>query len=85
MFERQYDKDQPIVKNMAMNIAANGTQFFESTEGFVGKYGDDAAKMFSNGGLIAALWEVGVDVKPASFTGAYYHMPKGLKIQPRSF
>lgn len=82
MFEERYHKDQPAVKEMAQRIADNSPQVFANTDDFVTAYGQEAANMVSKGGLLAALWDLGIDAVPASFEGEGQNQPKGLKISP---
>lgn len=42
---------------------------FADTDDFVATYGQEAANMMSKGGLLAALWDIGIDAVPASFEG----------------
>jgi hypothetical protein len=81
MFENRYRKDQPAVKAMAHRIAANAPQVFKTTDNFVAAYDKEAAEMISNGGLLAALWDIGIDAVPASFEGEGHDQPKGLSIK----
>ena len=80
MAEDRYHKDQPVVKEMAQRIAANGPQEFATTDAFVAAYSSEAADMVANGGLLAALWDIGIDAIPASFGGEGHDRPKGLKV-----
>ena len=79
MFEDRYHKDQPAVKSMALRIADNSPQVFATTNDFVAAYGQEAADMVAKGGLLAALWDIGIDAVPASFKGEGRDQPKGLK------
>ncbi len=79
MFEDRYHKDQPAVKSMALRIADNSPQVFATTNDFVAAYGQEAADMVAKGGLLAALWDIGIDAVPASFEGEGRDRPKGLK------
>lgn len=36
--------------------------------------------MVAKGGLLAALWDIGIDAVPASFEGEGLNRPTGLKI-----
>jgi len=65
---------------MAQRIASNAPQVFKTTDNFVATYGKEAAEMISNGGLLAALWDIGIDAVPASFKGEARDQPKGLRI-----
>ena len=82
MFEDRYNKDQPAVKTMAQRIAKNSPQAFATTDDFVAAYGQEAADMVAKGGLLAALWDIGMDAVPASFEGAGRDRPKGLMVSP---
>lgn len=82
MFEDRHHKDQPAVKTMAQRIAKNSPQAFATTDDFVAAYGWEAADMVAKGGLLAALWDVGMDAVPASFEGEGRDRPKGLKVNP---
>lgn len=79
MFEDRYHKDQPAVKEMAQRIANNSPQVFATQDDFVATYGQEAADMVGKGGLLAALWNIGIDAVPASFEGEAGNQPKGLK------
>lgn len=79
MIEDRYHKDQLAVKSMAQRIAENSPQVFAATEDFVAAYGQEAADMVAKGGLLAALWDIGIDAVPASFGGEGRNQPKGLK------
>lgn len=79
MFEDRYHKDQPAVKSMALRIADNSPQVFATTNDFVAAYDQEAADMVAKGGLLAALWDIGIDAVPASFEGEGRDRPKGLK------
>lgn len=79
MFEDRYHKDQPAVKSMAQRIADNSPQVFATSDDFVAAYGQEAADMVAKGGLLAALWDIGIDAVPASFEGEGRDQPKGLK------
>ena len=76
MVEDRYHKDQPAVKKMAQRIAVNSPQVFATTDGFVATYGKEAADMVSKGGLLAALWDIGIDAVPAIFEGDARDQPK---------
>lgn len=80
MFEDRYHKDLPAVKAMAQRIADNGSQVFATSDDLIAVYGQEAADMVAKGGLLAALWDIGVDAVPASFEGEWRDQPKGLKI-----
>ena len=80
MFEGRYHKDQPAVKAMAQRIASNSPQEFTTTDDCVAAYGQEAADMVAKGGLLAALWDIGMDAIPASFEGEGRDRPKGLKV-----
>lgn len=82
MFEDRYHKDQPAVKSMAQRIADNSPQVFATQGDFVAAYGQEAADMVGKGGLLAALWDIGIDAVPASFEGDGRDQPKGLKTSP---
>ncbi len=82
MFEDRYHKDQPAVKSMAQRIADYSPQVFATTGDFVAAYGQEAADMVAKGGLLAALWDIGIDAVPASFEGKGRDQPKGLKASP---
>ncbi|WP_143809729.1 hypothetical protein [Paracoccus yeei] len=82
MFEDRYHKDQPVVKSMAQRIAKNSPQVFATQDDFVAAYGQEAADMVGKGGLLAALWDLGIDAVPASFEGEGRNQPKGLKTSP---
>lgn len=79
MFEDRYHKDQPAVKSMALRIADNSPKVFATTNDFAAAYGQEAADMVAKGGLLAALWDIGIDAVPASFEGEGRDRPKGLK------
>lgn len=64
---------------MALRIADNSPQVFATTNDFVAAYGQEAADMVAKGGLLAALWDIGIDAVPASFEGEGRDRPKGLK------
>ncbi|MGJ8547602.1 MAG: hypothetical protein ACSHWZ_19310 [Sulfitobacter sp.] len=82
MFEDHYHKDQPAVKSMAQRIADNSPQVFATNDDFVAAYGQEAADMVAKGGLLAALWDIGIDAVPASYEGEGRDQPKGLKTSP---
>ena len=82
MFEDRYNKDQPAVKEMAQRIASNSPQVFATTGGFVAAYGQEASDMVAKGGLLSALWDIGIDAIPATFEGEGRDQPKGLKTSP---
>ncbi len=82
MFEDRYHPNQAAVKAMAHRIAANSPQVFATTDDFVSAYGQEAAYMVAKGGLLAALWDIGIDAVPASFEGEGRDQPKGLKTSP---
>lgn len=82
MFEDRYHKDQPAVKSMAQRIADNSPQVFATTDDFVAAYGQEAADMVAKGGLLSALWDIGIDAAPAFFEGDGRDQPKGLKTSP---
>lgn len=84
MDDDRYHKDQPGVKAMAQRIADNSPQEFATTDAFVAAYGQEAADMVAKGGLLAALWDIGIDAVPASFEGEGRDQPKGLKTSPVS-
>jgi len=79
VFEDRYHKDQPAVKSMAQRIADNSPQVFATTDDFVAACGQEAADMVAKGGLLAALWDIGIDAVPAYFEGEGRDQPKGLK------
>ena len=79
MFEDRYHKDQPAVKAMAQRIADNSPQVFVTTDDFVAAYGPEASDMVAKGGLLAVLWDIGIDAVPATFEGDGRDQPKGLK------
>jgi hypothetical protein len=82
MTEDRYHKDQPGVQAMARRIADNSPQVFATTDDFVAVYGQEAADMVTKGGLLSALWDIGIDAVPASFEGEGRDQPKGLKTSP---
>lgn len=82
MFEDRHSKDQPAVKEMAQRIADNSPQVFETAGGFVAAYGQEASDMVAKGGLLSALWDIGIDAVPAIFEGEGRDQPKGLKTRP---
>tara|TARA_R110002051_G_scaffold109610_2_gene182292 strand:- start:1252 stop:1515 length:264 start_codon:yes stop_codon:yes gene_type:complete len=82
VFEDRYHKDQPAVKAMAQRIASNRPQVFTTTDDCVAAHGQEAADMVAKGGLLAALWDIGMDAVPASFEGAGRDRPKGLMVSP---
>ncbi|MFS4439665.1 hypothetical protein ACMA5I_15770 [Paracoccaceae bacterium GXU_MW_L88] len=82
MFEDRYHKDQPAVKEMAQRIANNSPQVLATQDDFVAAYSQEAADMVAKGGLLAALWDIGIDAVPASFEGEGRDRPKGLKTSP---
>jgi len=67
---------------MAQRIADNSPQLFATTDDFVVAYDQVAADMVAKGGLLAALWDIGIDGVPASFEGEGRDRPKGLKTSP---
>ena len=81
MFEERYGRSISMVQEMAKRIAENGPQIYATTEAFVEVYGSEAAEMASKGGLLAALYEFGINAVPASFEGATGHQPRGLKLE----
>jgi hypothetical protein len=81
VFEDRHDKDQPAVKEMAQRIADNSPQVFATTGDFVAAYGQEASDMVAKGGLLSALWDIGIDAVPASFEGKARDQPKGLSIK----
>jgi hypothetical protein len=83
MFENRFHKDQPAVKAMAQRIANNSPQVFATQNDFVAAYGQEAADMVGKGGLLAALWDIGIEAVPASFEGETRNQPRGLKTSPR--
>jgi hypothetical protein len=38
--------------------------------------------MVAKGGLLSALWDIGIDAVPAIFEGEGRDQPKGLKTRP---
>ena len=82
MFEDRHNKDQPAVKAMAQRIADNSPQAFVTTDDFVVAYGQEASDMIAKGGLLSALWDIGIDAVPAIFEGGGRNQPKGLKTRP---
>ena len=80
MIEDRYHKDQPAVKEMAQRIAANGPKVFPTTDEFIASYGVETADMVASGGLLAALWDIGVDAVPGTLEGEGHDRPKGLKV-----
>ncbi len=82
VFEDRYHKDQPAVKAMAQRIARNSLQVFVTTYDFVVTYSQEAADMVAKGGLLAALWDIGIDAVSASFEVEGRDQPKGLKVGP---
>ena len=82
MIEDRHHKDQPAVKAMAQRIAKNSPQLFATTDDFVAAYGQEASDMVAKGGLLATLWDIGIDAVPATFEGEGRDQPKGLKISP---
>jgi hypothetical protein len=67
VFEDRHHKDQPAVKAMAQRIADNSPQVLVTTDDFVAAYGQEASDMVAKGGLLAALWDIGIDAVPATF------------------
>ena len=82
MFEDRHNKDQPAVKAMVQRIADNSPQVFVTTDDFVAAYGQEASDMVAKGGLLAVLWDIGIDAVPATFEGDGRDQPKGLKTRP---
>jgi hypothetical protein len=82
MFEDRHHKDQPAVKAMAQRIADNSPQVLVTTDDFVAAYGQEASDMVARGGLLAALWDIGIGAVPATFEGEGRDQPKGLKTRP---
>ncbi len=82
MFEDRHHKDQPAVKEMAQRIADNSPQVFVTTDDFFAAYGQDASDMVAKGGLLATLWDIGIDAVSATFEGEGRDQPKGLKTRP---
>jgi hypothetical protein len=82
VFEDRHHKDQPAVKAMAQRIAKNSPQVFATTDDFVAAYGQEASDMVAKGGLLAVLWDIGIDAVPATFEGDVRGQPKGLKTRP---
>ena len=81
MFEERYNKDQPAVRKMAERMASDSPQNFPSLDDFAGIYGEEAIAMMARGGLLAALWDIGIDAVPVSIEGS---TPKGLKWKRNS-
>lgn len=82
MFEDRHHKDQPAVKAIAQRIVSNSPRVFTTTDDCVAAYGQEAADMVAKGGLLAALWDIGMDAVLASFEGAGRDQPKGLMVSP---
>ena len=82
MFDDHHHKDQPAVKEMAQRIADDSPQVFETAGGFVAAYGQEASDMVAKGGLLSALWDIGIDAVPAIFEGEGRDHPRGLKTNP---
>ncbi len=76
--------DSPAVQRMAERIAKDGAQTFNQEVEFKCKYGDQAVDMFKEGGLIAALFERGINASPVQFKGASSTAPTGIKLTLRS-
>jgi len=78
LFNNNYNAEDPRVIAMAQLIANDGNQTFETTDDFSQKYGTEAVKMITEGGLLSALYKIGFNAIPKEFHG---NQPKGLIIK----